>query len=344
MRTRPLGESGIEASVVALGTWAIGGWTWGGTDEKESIDAIHAALDNGITMIDTAAMYGMGKAEELVGKALKGGLRHQVVLATKCTMVWDGTGEDGTFAFGSDDLDRTNDPNPKFRVFRNNHPRQVRKSLEESLRRLGTDYIDLFQTHWQDATVPIEDTMAELLRLKKEGKIRAIGTCNASVEDLERYRSVGRLASDQEKYSMLDRKPEEANLPYCQKNKLAFLAYSPLGKGLLTGAVGPDRIFAPGDARNVDPRFTMENRLKMQDFLSAIRPIADDAGLTLAQLVTAWTLAQPGCSHVLLGARNVKQAKENAAGGRAVLTEDAVKAISAAIAERLRGVDQPHTA
>lgn len=340
MQMRPLGESGILASAVGLGTWAIGGWAWGGTDEKESIAAIHAALDNGVTLVDTAPMYGMGRAEEIVGKALQGGYRRNVVLASKCTMVWDGSGEGGDFAFTSDERGKTdpNDPNPKYRVYRNNRPAQVRKGIEESLRRLKTDVVDLFQTHWQDSTTPIEETMHELMRLKQEGKIRAIGACNATADDLRRYQAAGQLDSDQEKYSMLDREAEQANLPYCKKNNLAFLAYSPLSKGLLTGAMGPDREFRPGDIRIGDPRFSVENRTKVDAFLAGIRPLADAAGLTLGQLVTAWTLAQPGCSHVLLGGRNAKQVKENAGGGAARPGEEVLAAVSRAMAEHLAGV------
>ena len=340
MQKRSLGESGIEASVIAFGAWAIGGWMWGGAEEKESIAAVHAALDNGINFIDTAPMYGMGRSEEILGKALKGGYRQKAVLATKCTLVWDGSGEDGTYFFPADDKGKVadNDPNPKYKIYKNNKPRMIRKGIEESLRRLQTDVIDLYQTHWQDPTTPIEETMAELMALKKEGKIRAIGTCNASPEDLERYRAAGQLDSDQEKYSMLDRAREGDNLPYVEKNKLAFLAYSPLGQGLLTGAVGPDRVFGPGDQRAVNPRFSVENRGRVAAFLADIRPIADDYKLTLGQLVAAWTVAQPGCSHALLGARTVGQVIENARAGTVTLDAAAVAAITRAVNEKLKDV------
>ncbi len=340
MQTRPLGQSGIEASVIAFGAWAIGGWMWGGADEKESIAAIHAALDHGMNFIDTAPMYGMGRSEEVVGKALKGGYRNKAVVATKCTLVWDGSGEDGFFFFGSDDKGRLpdNTPNPKYKVYRNNKPRAIRKGLEESLRRLQTEVIDLFQTHWQDPTTPISETMEELLKMKKEGKIRAIGCCNAKPEEMDQYRKIGQLDSDQEKYSMLDRAMEKTNLPYVAKNKIAFLAYSPLGQGLLTGAVGPDRKFEPGDKRNADPRFSQESRAAVAKFLAEIKPVADAYSLTLGQLVAAWTVAQTGCSHALLGARNAKQVIENAKAGEVKLAADALAKVSKAVEEKLAGV------
>ncbi len=337
MQMRPLGESGIQASVVAFGAWAIGGWMWGGAEESSSIQSIHAALDNGINFIDTAPMYGMGRSEEIVGKALRGGRRLQAVIATKCSLVWDGT-TDGVFQFNADDAGRAdpNDPNPKYRVYRNSRPAAIRKGLEESLRRLGTDYIDLFQTHWQDDTTPIADTMHELVKMKKEGKIRAIGCCNATAAQLDEYRAVGQLDSVQERYNMLDRAREQDSLPYAKEHGMAFLAYSPLAQGLLTGAIGPDRQFNAGDVRVNNPRYSLENRRRVAVFLDAIRPVASDCRATVGQVVTAWTLAQPGCSHALLGARSREQVAENAKGGSLALDAAALALITQAVAEKLK--------
>ena len=338
MRMRPLGGSGIEVSTVILGAWAIGGWQWGGIRESEAIDAIHAAPDNGINCIDTAPVYGWGRSEELVGKALQGGLRHRMVVASKCALVWDGSGEDGTYLYSGGKLGKVPDDSPErvCRVFINTRPQHIRRGLEDSLRRLRTDYIDLFQTHWQDATTPIEDTMAELLKMKREGKIRAIGCSNATPEQMDRYRALGPLDVDQEKFSMLDRAREKDCLPYCAENGIAFLAYSPLGQGLLTGAVGPERVFGPDDMRSMNPRFSLESRKRIADFLQTIRPIADDYRLSYAQLVTAWTLAQPGCSHAILGARNVEQVRENAKGGAVVLDDAAVLQITEQVGRFLK--------
>lgn len=315
MQQRNLGTSGLSASVVAIGTWAIGGWRWGGTDEAESIRAIHAALDAGINFLDTAPAYGLGLSEEIVGKALKG-KRDQAVIATKCGMVWHT--DQGTYF-----LDQYNKPIHKYLG-----PESIRYEVELSLQRLQTDYIDLYQTHWQDITTPIEETMGELVRLKEEGKIRAIGVCNATVDEMERYRKLGAVDSDQEKYSMLDRKPEDTNLPWCREQQVAFLAYSPLAQGLLTGKMGPDRVFSSDDQRSSNPRYAVENRVRIQSLLNGIQPYAEKHGLTLGQMVIAWTVAQPGVTHALVGARTVEQSIENAGAGRVKLDQGDTDAIT----------------
>lgn len=340
MKTRPLGQSGIEASVIAFGAWAVGGWMWGGTDEKESVAAIHAALDHGMNFIDTAPVYGFGRSEEIVGKALAGGYRQKAVLASKCALVWDGGGTDGTFHFEAnrDGAATVKGAKDNYLIYVNTRPKQIRKGVEESLRRLRTDVIDLMQTHWQDPSAPVADAMGELMKLKKEGKIRAIGCSNASIGEMDQYRAAGQLDADQEKFNMIDRGMEKTNLPYCAEHNIAFLAYSPLAQGLLTGAIGPDRVFAKGDLRNDDPRYSLENRKKAAEFLAVIKPVADGHGLTLAQLVSAWTVAQPGCTHALLGARNVKQVLENAKGGEIDIDKAGLDLLSKAVAEKLAGV------
>ena len=318
MRYRPLGQSGIEASVVGLGTWVMGGWAWGGADEGDAIDAVRAALDQGITLIDTAPAYGLGRSEDVVGRALKG-RRDQAVLATKCGLVWHARKGEHYF----DELGKP--------VHRYLGPESIRHEVEESLRRLRTDHIDLYQTHWPDATTPIEDTMAELARLKEAGKIRAIGVSNVSIEQMARYRAVGPVDSDQEKYSMLDRELDADRLPYCRENRIAVLAYSPLASGLLTGKIGPEREFPEDDLRSARPRFSVENRERVAELLRALKPIADTHGITFAQLAIAWTVAQPGLTHALVGARNPAQATENAAAGDVVLSDVELKTIDAVI-------------
>ncbi len=318
MRYRTLGQSGIEASVVAFGAWAVGGWFWGGADEQDSVDAIRAALDAGITLIDTAPAYGLGHSEEIVGRAIQG-RRDQVVLATKCGLVWHT--HKGTHFF--DEFGK-----PMHRYL---GPESVRYEVEQSLRRLQTDVIDLYQTHWQDPTTPIEETMGTLLDLKREGKIRAIGVSNATVQQMDEYRMSGPLDSDQEKYSMLARGMESAQLPYCERNNIAMLAYSPLAQGLLTGKVPVDRVLAEGDMRAESQKFSVANRKKILTFLEEIRPVADAHNATLAQLVIAWTLAQPGLTHALVGARNPRQALENAAAGDIVLAETELATVAEAL-------------
>jgi methylglyoxal reductase len=328
MKYRSLGKSGMEASVVGLGTWAIGGWMWGGADEAESVRAIHAAIDAGLTLIDTAPVYGFGLSEEIVGKAIRD-RRDKVVLATKCGLVWHE--ERGELFFASDEKHPTDDG--QIKVYRCLAPETIRREVEWSLKRLGTDRIDLLQTHWQDSTTPVAATMHTLMELKKEGKIRAIGCSNATPEQMGEYRAAGQLHVDQELFSMLDRKHQRANLPYCAKHKIAFFAYSPLAQGLLTGKIGPDRTFRDGDQRRDKPRFSAENRLKIQGLLDLFRPIAERHGVSLGQLAIAWTLSQEGCSHALVGARTARQAIENTKAGAVELTPEELQAMGKAIEE-----------
>lgn len=324
MKMRPLGNSGIEASVVAFGAWAIGGWMWGGTEEKESIRAIHVALDAGINFIDTAPVYGFGLSELVVGKALQGVRREQVVLATKCGMVCNTTAGEHKFnstSFGPDGYGHIG-------VYVYLHPDSIRKEVESSLKRLGTDRIDLIQTHWQEKTTLIEDTVAGFLDLKKEGKIRAIGACNAGMEQLKQYRAGGGLDVDQEKFSMLDRGIQErGQLNWCSENHVAVLAYSPMARGLLTGKMGSDREFADGDQRKREPRFSVENRRKVQGLMEALKPLAEQHGISISQLVIAWTLHQPGLTHALCGARHPDQAVENARAGGVTLSKEELEGI-----------------
>ncbi len=332
MRNRPLGDSGIDASVVGLGAWAIGGWMWGGTNEEDSVSAIHASLDAGVNLIDTAPIYGFGLSEEIVGRAIRG-RRDDVVLATKCSMVCDPTV--GKLKFRS----TARGPNPHGHIVIHIYsgPESIRREVETSLRRMRVDHIDLLQTHWQDSTTPIADTMGALMELKQQGKIRAIGVCNATAAQMQEYRQAGQLDSDQERYSMLDREIEADQLPFCRDHKIAVLAYSPLCRGLLTGKVGPERQFAPGDLRLTDPRFAVRQREKIAAMLARFQPIAETHGLTLAQLVIAWALHQPGLSHTLCGARNPQQALENAAAGDVELSRDELTTIDAAIEQYAGG-------
>ncbi len=325
MKTKMIGQSGIEAGVVAFGAWAIGGWMWGGVDKKDAVRAIHAAIDTGMTFIDTAPVYGFGRSEEIVGEALEG-RRDRVVLATKAGLVWD-TDKGERFFTTVDPIDGST-----YTVHRYLAAESVRREIEASLRRLRTDYIDLYQTHWQDSTTPIEETMSELLILKEEGKIRAIGVSNVTVEQLDAYRSVGAVDADQEQYSMLHAKPESDLLPYCERNEMAFLAYSPLAQGLLTGKVAPERKFPESDQRAGKPEFSVENRRRVAKMLDAFRPIAEAHGCSLAQLVVAWTVGRPGCTHALVGARNEAQVGENARGGEIDLSQDEIRVIDEAIA------------
>lgn len=309
MEQREIGNSGIKASAVGLGTFAIGGWFWGGTNEADSIKAIRKSLDMGVNLVDTAPIYGFGVAEQIVGKAIKG-RRDSVVLATKVGLRWNT--EKGQFDGYADDKSPRNEPS-KYEIHRYLAPESITYEVEESLKRLGTDYIDLYQTHWQESTTPIDETMAALLKLKDQGKIRAIGVSNVSVEQIRKY---GAVASAQEKFSLIDRGLEERGLlDHCVKNRISILSYFTLEQGLLTGKMSHDRSFAEGDTRRTNPMFSAQSIQSVNDSLMELEPYRAKYEVTLPQLVIALTFHQAGITHVLVGARNEKQAEENAAAG-----------------------------
>ncbi|MFQ3550257.1 MAG: aldo/keto reductase [Armatimonadota bacterium] len=318
MKYRPLGNSDIAASVVAFGAWAIGGWPWGGTDEQNAIDAIDTALEIGMNFIDTAPVYGLGLSEEIIGKALKG-KRDKAVIATKCGLIWHEP--KGTYFF--EEYGK--------KVYKYLGPESIRYEVEQSLKRMQTDYIDLLQTHWQENSVPIEDTMKELVKLKEEGKIRAIGVCNVKKEQLEEYMKYGIVDTDQELYSMLYRDIEKTNAPFCKEEDIAILAYSPIAQGLLTGKIKPGREFKDGDLRKNNPKFSGENLERVTKLLDKIQPIADKYNATLAQTVIAWTISQPGITHALVGARNPEQVRENAGACDFELTQQDINTITDAV-------------
>lgn len=324
---REIGRSGVAASAVGLGTWAIGGWMWGGTDERESVAAIHASLDAGVTLIDTAPAYGLGRAEEIVGKALSG-RRDKAVIATKCGLVWHT--RQGNHFFDEDGRP----------VHRHLGRESIFHEVEQSLRRLATDYIDLYITHWQDPTTPIEETMRALEDLRAAGKIRAIGASNVNLEELEIYVKIGGLDAIQERFSMLDREIEAQLLPVTTANGVATLSYSSLALGLLSGSIGPERVFSGDDQRRDNPRFSVANREKVTRFAEAIRPIAQEHEASIAQIVIAWTLAQPGITFALCGARNPAQALDNARAGTIRLSAEHLSTVEAAIAAELANMDR----
>ena len=326
MMTRPIGTSKIDASVVGLGTWAIGGWMWGGTDEAESIAAIQASVDEGVSLIDTAPAYGQGLSEEIVGKAISG-RRDKVVLATKCGLVWHTQKGNHFFDY---------DSGPVHRYL---GKESIIHEVEESLKRLGTDYIDLYITHWQDPTTPIEETVEALVSLKQQGKIRSIGASNVSADDLRAYAETGSLDAIQEEYSMVNRGIEQTLLPIAAEHGISTLSYSSLALGLLSGRMGPERTFSGDDQRKDNPRFSIANREKVARLMQAIGPVADRHGATHAQVVIAWTLQQPGITFALCGARNPDQARENAKAGRIRLSTEDTNAISEAVTTHLTDLD-----
>ena len=326
MLKRQIGRSGIETSAIGLGSWAIGGWMWGGTDEAQSISAIRASIDAGVSLIDTAPAYGQGLAEEIVGKAIEG-RRDKVVLATKCGVVWH-------VRKGNHFFDYEGRP-----VHRYLGAESIVHEVEESLKRLRTDYIDHYITHWQDPTTPISETMEALEKLKAHGKIRSIGASNTSAAEVEAYAAAGQIDAIQEEYSMVKRGIEATLVPVCLKHGISVLSYSSLALGLLSGGIGPDRAFTGDDHRRDNPRFSLENRRKVAAFMNDIAPLAADLGATKAQLVIAWTVQQPGITFSLCGARNPQQAVENAKAGRLRLSPDAIAAIDRAAGRHLKEMD-----
>ena len=321
MEYRQLGTSDLKLPVISFGAWAIGGWMWGGTDDEVAIRAIRKAIDLGITCIDTAAIYGFGHSEEVVGKAIAG-RRDEVIVATKCGLRWEGEeADEGEFFF-----DSTKD-GAAIEIRRNLKADSIKNEVEQSLRRLGIDVIDLYQCHWPDATTPLEETMETLLDLQQEGKIRAIGVSNFAPEIMTECLKHGQIASDQPKYNALEREIEADVLPFCIKHNIGVLAYSPIAQGLLTGKVTLDREFSEGDLRRDRPWFTRENRQRILDMLDQVRPIAEGHGATLAQVAANWVICQEGITSALVGARNEAQVEENAKAADFWLTDEELATI-----------------
>ena len=314
MTLRELGQSGIAVSPVALGTWATGGgpW-WGASDDDASVDAIRAALDAGVNLVDTAPIYYFGHSEAVVGRALKDGYRAKAIVATKCGLPWFSDAP-GPLWFEQDG----------HRVVSCCQAAFIRREIEDSLRLLGTDVIDLYQLHLPQQPgleVPVDETMGALLDLKKAGKIRAVGVSNVTVPQLRDYLSCGIVDSVQNKYSLLDRAAEAEILPFCQAHGIAFLGYQPLEQGLLTGRIRPETKLDAGSFRHAIPWYAPEKRARVCAMLDGWADLTAKYACTTAQLVIAATAAQPGMTAVLCGARRRSNAEENAAAGR--LTPDA---------------------
>jgi aryl-alcohol dehydrogenase-like predicted oxidoreductase len=305
MEYRQLGNTDIKISAITFGAWAIGGWMWGGAERKDALEAIHASYDQGVTSIDTAPIYGQGRSEEIVGEALRGLPRDKVQILTKFGMLWNET--KGDFAFKSAD----NAGNP-IDIYKYAGKDSIIKECEDSLRRLGTDYIDVYQIHWPDFTTPVEETMEALSQLLKQGKIRAAGVCNYPAQLMAEAEETLSLASNQVPYSMVERTIEEDVVPYCIQHNKAIIAYSPLQRGLLTGKIKPGHIFTPGDHRPSTKFFNPENIRRIDTFLENLRPLAWEKNAFISQLVIRWTIQQPGITIALVGARDKEQAIQNA--------------------------------
>jgi len=323
MKLRQLGHSDLRITPVILGTWAIGGWLWGKPDDENAIKAIHASLEQGINTIDTAPIYGMGHSEKIVGKAIKG-KRDQCIIATKCGMRWDS--EEGSDPWPQNDLEG----NPII-IRRNLKPKSIIKECEDSLKRLGTDVIDLYQIHWADTTTPLEESWNAMAQLKKQGKVRAIGVCNYDLEKLKTIHAIHPVDSLQPPYSLVRRGIEHDIVPFCKANKIAIIVYSPLERGLLTGKFTAKHVFPKGDHRAQKEIFSKKYLTQIDKAFDEIRPIAAKHQATLAQVIIDCTIHRSGITAALVGARDASQAKENAKGASLHLSEEERSAIAKAL-------------
>lgn len=305
MEYRKLGNTTLKLSAISYGAFAIGGNMWGGNERKDSIEAVKASIDNGITTIDTAPFYGFGLSEEIIGEAIKGYDRSKIQLLTKFGLVWDGSNAGA----GEHFFDAENN-GKAVPVYRYSGKASIIKEVEDSLKRLGTDYIDLLQQHWPDPTTPIEESMEAVTQLIKDGKILAAGLSNADVTLLKDAAKVHQPASNQVSFSMLNRSAEKDLIPYTLENNIGIIAYSPMERGLLSGKYFSNEKLKAHDHRN--GYFSQFNLEAVKTFLENISPIAEAKNVSIAQLVLRWTTLQQGISIVLAGARNAAQAVSNA--------------------------------
>lgn len=313
MRTRKLGKSDLHLTVVGLGTWSIGGpwdYGWGPQDDQESIATIQRALDLGINWIDSAAAYGLGHSEEIIGRAIKG-RRDEINLATKCGLVWD-------------------DPSSG-KVDNRLKKWSVKEEAEGSLRRLGVDVIDLYQIHWPVPDEDIEEGWEAIAELIEEGKVRYGGVSNFSVEQMRRIQPIHPIASLQPEYNMIARDVEEGLLEFCRENEIGVVAYSPLASGILTEKFDRERVenLDEGDWRRRDKDF-QEPRLSVNlDLVDELHDVARRHQRPLHQLATAWVIAQPGVTSAIVGARTVEQIESSAPAGEWTVPESALNEIEA---------------
>lgn len=319
MKKMEIGRSGIQASILTLGAMGIGGGSrFSGTDDQESIRAIHAALDAGINLIDTAPVYGFGHSEEIVGKAIAG-RRDKVILSTKCGLWWDD--DEGSYRFTWDG----------HAVKRNVSRRTIRIEIEKSLKRLGTDYIDIYYTHnpaCEPFMTPIEETIDTLMELKKEGKIRAIGASNCEISHIKSYLELGDISIVQRRFNMLERGVEKEILPFCKEHHLSLHAYSPVAKGLLSGNIGRDYQIPAGDSRESDAWWSPERLPLVLDFVDGLREtVCPVYNCEPVHLAVAYLRAKGENINVICGIRKERHLRENIYAAELELSQDAVAEI-----------------
>jgi len=288
MQTIEIPGTGLQPSRIGLGTWSIGGWMWGGTEEADAIRTIHEAIDLGVTLIDTAPIYGFGASEVIVGKALAGrGMRDKVVLATKCGLAWRSGGA---------------------LPHRNSSAKRILAEVEDSLKRLRTEVIDIYQVHWPDVETSFEETAEAMKRLYDAGKIRAIGVSNYAPEQMESFRAVAPLHTAQPPYNLFERGIEAGVLPYCKDHGITTLAYGALCRSLLSGKLTAGSRFEGDDIRLVDPKFQAPRFAQYLAAVDALDRFAQERyGKRVIHLVLRWLLDQPGVGIALWGARRPEQ-------------------------------------
>ncbi|WP_297333968.1 aldo/keto reductase [Flavobacterium sp.] len=322
MEYRKIGASELQLSAITFGAWAAGGWMWGGTERKDAIDAIRKSYDEGVTSIDTAPIYGQGDSEEIVAEAIQGIGRDNVQILTKFGMRWD-------LAKGDFAMKSKNNHGQDIDIYKYAGKESIIKECEDSLRRLKTDYIDLYQIHWPESTTPIQESMEAVVQLIQQGKVRYTGVCNYSAGQLEEASKYADVVSDQVPYSMVKRGIEKELVPFCIENNKAIIAYSPLERGLLTGKMKPGHKFAEGDHRANIYFYSDENLKRVDAFLDKIKPLAEEKNAAIAQLVLRWTIDQPGITIALAGARNAEQSVQNAKAVNIKLAADELDFITA---------------
>lgn len=326
MKLNRLGNSDVQVTPIAFGAWAVGGWMWGGAEEGAALRAIRASYDHGVTTIDTAPVYGFGRSEELVGRAMEGVSRDKYQILTKYGLNW--TTPQGEFYF-----DTVDDKGKPIKIYKYSAPTSVIKECEDSLKRLKTDYIDLLQIHWADNTTPIVETMSAVAKLIEQGKVRAAGVCNYNVSQVEEALKAVNIVSNQVPYSMINRTIEQEVVPQATKKGMSIVPYSPLQRGLLTGKIKKGHKFGDGDTREGNRFYRPENIDGANTLLQKIKPIADQYNVSLSQLVINWTTLQQAMDCVLVGARDEQQVKENVGALSFKLSNDDLGKINRAIAE-----------
>jgi aryl-alcohol dehydrogenase-like predicted oxidoreductase len=337
MQRRRLGGSSLELPVACFGAYALGGGYWGAQDEAEAVLALQVAIDEGMDAIDTAPVYGFGRSEELVGAALRARPGKAKVLG-KVGLAWDARLDARDPRLAGTKSQRAPDGR-EIAIVRDGRPAAIRACVEGSLRRLGVERLDLAQIHARDPHTPLADTLGEMVELRRIGMIAEIGVSNFDARGIDEARAIlgsTPLAGHQLQYSLLARDAERELLPQGERGETGTLVYAALDQGLLTGKVRAERVFAPGEGRGRRRSFQATNRARVNRVLDeVVAPVAARHGATIAQVVLAWTIAQPGVTCVLAGARDRVQARENAAAGRLRLGTDELHAIRSAF-EALR--------